>query len=74
MIYTSRRLKLLIKSLGITQREFAAMTGTSETAVSRYLEGTRVPNATTIIAITEATKVSPSWILGYGDDDKIERI
>lgn len=74
MIYTSKRLRLLLTNLGLTQRELAFKADITESAVSRYLDGSRIPNANTIIQITEATKVSPSWLLGYGEDNKMETI
>ena len=72
--YTQRRFELMIQNLGVTQREFARMTGLTECAVSKYLSGERVPHANTLINIANGTGVSPNWILGFGDDDKMERI
>lgn len=72
--YTQKRLRMLMDNLGLSQREFALMTGLTESAVSKYLSGIRVPHAGTLIAIANATGVSPNWILGFGSDDEMERI
>lgn len=72
--YTCKRMKMLIDNLGITQREFALMTGLTEATVSKYLSGERIPHAGTLINIANATKVSPNWLLGFGSDDDIEYI
>lgn len=73
-IYVQERLKLLIDSLGISQKEFAVMIDSTDSAVSRYLSGERIPTTLTLINIAEATGVSPSWILGYGDSKEIQKI
>jgi transcriptional regulator with XRE-family HTH domain len=73
-IYVQKRLKLLLDNLGINQREFALMIGSTDSAVSRYLTGERIPTTLTLIQIANATGVSPNWILGFGSDDEMERI
>lgn len=64
-----KRLRLLLDDLGYNQKEFSAMTGISEAAICRYLDGTRIPNAKSIVSIADVTNVSPTWLLGYGTDD-----
>lgn len=71
---TNKRLKYMLDNLGISQKEFALMTGLTEAAVSRYISGDRLPNAATLINIAKATRVSPNWLLGFGSDDEIEYI
>lgn len=71
---TNKRLKFMLDNLGISQKEFALMTGLTEAAVSRYMSGDRLPNAATLINIANATRVSPNWLLGFGSDDEIEYI
>ena len=71
---TDKRLKMLLSNLGMTQKELSQKSNVSEAAISKYLNGSRIPNAQSIIQIAEATKVSPSWILGYGSDYLIEGV
>lgn len=66
-----KRLRLLLNELGYTQKEFSAITGITEAAICRYLDGTRIPNASSIISIVNVTNVSPTWLLGYGDDENV---
>lgn len=73
-IVYSKRMKLMIENLGITQKDFSEMTGITEAAICRYLQGTRIPNAGTLIAIARATNVSIDWLLGHGSDEKMERM
>lgn len=70
----AKRLQLLIDNLGITQKELAEKANITEAAVSRYIQGSRIPNAGTIISICRATNVSPNWLLGSGDDNVMERL
>lgn len=70
----SKRLRLLLDNMGLSQKDFASITGLTESAVSKYLSGERLPNAGTLISIANATGVSPNWILGYGSDDEMETI
>ena len=73
-IVYSKRMKLMIENLGITQKDFSEMTGITEAAICRYLQGTRIPNAGTLIAIARTTNVSIDWLLGHGSDEKMERM
>lgn len=69
-----RRLKLLISYHEITQKELSQMTGIREQTISNYFTGQRDPKVSMIIKIAETFQVSPSWLIGYGSDDKIERL
>lgn len=68
------RLRIMISHFGITQRELSRKTGIREATICLYMTGKREPNARYLCLIADAMQVSPSWILGYGDDDKMERM
>lgn len=70
----SKRLQLMLKNLGMMQKELADKAGTTEAAISRYVNGSRLPSCMALINIANAAKVSPSWILGMGSDDQMERM
>ena len=70
----NNRLVLLLTEYGYTQKDLSVLTGITEAAISRYIKGDRVPNASTLIAIADMTNVSPNWLLGYGPDEPIERL
>lgn len=69
-----KRLKLLISHYEITQKQLSDMTGIREQTISNYCTATRDPKVDMLLRISETFNVSPSWLLGYGADDKIERI
>lgn len=68
------RLRIMISHFGITQKELSQKTGIREATICLYFTGKRTPNAKYLCMIADAMQVSPSWILGYGDDDKMERM
>ncbi len=70
---TKERIKILIKSLGITQKELAQISGVREASISHYVQGLSEPNQNSISKIAEATQISPAWLMGYGSDE-IERM
>ncbi len=71
---TSKRISLLMANLGISQKDLAERAGFTEATISRYAKGTISPNEKSICKIAEVTNVSPSWILGFGTDENMERI
>ena len=70
----SKRLQLMLSNLGMMQKELSEKTGLSEADVSRFINGRRIPSCMAVINIANATSVSPSWILGMGSDDQMERM
>lgn len=58
------RLKYSLEIRKMTQREFAERLDMTEPTISRYIKGTRQPNADTIIAICRVLGVSADWLLG----------
>lgn len=59
-------LKCLLKNKGITQKEFAKMLGVSEPTVSRFINGSRVPRASTATRIFELLD-EPVGVFAYID-------
>lgn len=74
MSTTKERISLLIKDLGINQREFSTLTGVDTAIICRILHGKCEPTIQNLKKIAEATKTSPNWLLGYGSDNVIERM
>ena len=58
------RLRTLIKSMGISQRELAKKIGCTEVTISRYITGERVPSATVVVKIANALGVSVDYLIG----------
>lgn len=69
-----RRLKILISKYGITQKSLSKMTGIREQTISNYFTAQRDPKVSMIIKIADTFQISPSWLLGYGADEDIERM
>lgn len=69
-------LRDLLSSTGISQKKFADMIGSTESAVSRYISGERSPSVMTIIKICEAFPAfSPNdFIFEDGVKKKVELI
>lgn len=64
----SMRVAMRMKTQGIdSQRELSKRCGISETSISRYLAGERVPKITSIINLADALRVSPSYLIDFGE-------
>ena len=68
------RFRLLLDDRGWTQKEFSIISGITQAAVTRYLKGEREPNVSNICRICEVTHTTPTWLLGYGPNEPIERM
>ena len=68
----SNRLRLLIGYLDMTQKDFASFVQIRESTISNWCLGRFTPNQKNLNKIVTATKVSPTWLMGYGSDDEIE--
>ena len=68
------RFGMMLAELGYTQKDFSKVSGLTEAAICRYLDGSRVPNTNTLVIISDVTNVSPNWLLGYGADDNMVKI
>ena len=62
----------LCKQRGLKQRDLANKIGITEVSVSRYIRGTRVPNANIIKKMAEVLEVSAGEILGEKDKTEEE--
>lgn len=63
----SERLGLYLESSGLSQKELSRITGVSESVICRVIKGECEMGTKNLVKITQATKVSPNWLLGYGD-------
>lgn len=58
------RLSALIKDMGITQKELAKMTGVTEAAISRYINGSRLPNMTALLLLKKGLGCTWEQLVG----------
>ena len=63
------RIQKLLDEQGISRKEFAAMTGLTEAAISRYCTGSREPKSVKLATIANALGVSVDEVLGIPCDD-----
>jgi transcriptional regulator with XRE-family HTH domain len=61
------RIKLQLRSSGMSQKELAKRTGITEISLSRYINGIRTPRTDIAIKIAEALGCSCAYIL-IGDE------
>ena len=60
----TKRTKQLMKENGISQKELAALSGISESSISRYLSGELEPRMDILSNIARALGVTTSFLLG----------
>lgn len=62
---TKGRIKELLELYNLNQSEFCERTKITKSALSNYLNGSRVPRQEQVFKIADAFNISPSWLLGY---------
>ena len=70
----AERLGLYIETAGISQKELSKISGVSDSVICRAIKGHSTLSADNIVKIVDALGISPSWLLGYGNDEDIERM
>lgn len=63
------RIKELLEEKGISRKELSEMTGLTEAAISRYINGQREPRSITLAIIARALGTSADDLLGTPCDD-----
>lgn len=67
------RIQHMLDERGISRKEFAAMTGLTEAAISRYVTGQREPRAVTLAVMANALGTTTDELLGLEHDkDEME--
>lgn len=62
------RIKPLLEKKGMTQRDLAHEIGCTETSISRYISGERMPKANIIVYMADALNTTTDYILGRTDE------
>ena len=60
----ARRLKSILKSQGITQRDLSHRMNTTETTISRYVSGDRAPDIEAVVKLAQVLHVSTDTLIG----------
>lgn len=58
------RILTLLEKKGMTQRELANEIGVTETSISRYISGQRVPKANIVVYMADTLDSTTDYILG----------
>lgn len=66
------RLSALLKERGMSQKDLAEATNLTPAAVSRYVNGERVPRAITVASLAKALEVKPADITGTADEQETD--
>lgn len=69
MSTTKDRIIILMNMLNLNAHKLSLISDVDCGILSRILSGKQEPSVETLKKISEATKTSPEWILGYGDDN-----
>lgn len=62
------RLRQVMLFKGIRQADIVERTGIEKSKISRYVNGHNKPNAAALTKLAEALDVTPSWLIGEGDN------
>lgn len=68
MYEINQRIREEMAKQGLNNTDLARMSGLNRSSISRYVSDTIEPKQNAIGAIAKALKVSPSYLLGFGDD------
>lgn len=66
----NNRLKSIITSRNITQANLSRMTGITQSSISDWLRGIYEPKQDKVDIVARALGVSPSYLMGWEDDNK----
>ncbi len=64
----SERLTTLIKSKGLSQKDFSKIANITESAMSYYVKGTRTPSGEVLARIAKALDTTTDYLLGSTDN------
>lgn len=60
-----KRLLEILEYFSITKAEFCRRTGIGNSAMSRYINGDRLPRQDKVAVIAETFNLDPAWIMGF---------
>jgi transcriptional regulator with XRE-family HTH domain len=69
----NKNLKLILEIKGLSQKDLSEKTGITQATISRYINGSRLPSAESIITICEELNISSDWLLEIHNSKKENR-
>ena len=70
----TQRLLELISEKELSQKELSISTGLTESTISRYVNGERIPRGSNLVKLAKALDTTVDDLLGTGKNDKDEDI
>ena len=64
---TGERIKVLLKEKKMTQKQLAELSGVTESALSHYIKGDRIPSGVASVNVAYALNTTVNYILGKED-------
>ena len=64
----AERMAELISDRKMTQKDLASLSGVTESAISHYLKGNRIPRGATLIKIANALDTTTDYLLGQNEE------
>jgi len=64
------KLAALLKEKNISQKKLAELTGMTESAISHYVKGDRVPRGVNLLKIAQVLGVTADYLFENGDTEK----
>ena len=69
----AERMAEIISDRKMTQKDLAFLSGVTESAISHYLKGDRIPRGATLIKIAKALDTTTDYLLGQDEKSGIQK-
>ena len=66
----TNRITGLLSRLNMSQKDLSLATGITESAISHYVKGDRVPRGVNLIKIAKALDTTTDYLLGNAEDER----
>ena len=71
---TTQRMKELISKKGISQKQLAKISGLTESTISNYVRGERIPRGVNLIKIAKALDTTTDYLLGNEENEDFDYV
>ena len=71
---TTQRMKELISKKGISQKQLAKISGLTESTISHYVRGERIPGGVNLIKIAKALDTTTDYLLGNEENEDFDYV
>lgn len=71
---TTQRMKELISKKGISQKQLAKISGLTESTISHYVRGERIPRGVNLIKIAKVLDTTTDYLLGNEENEDFDYV